>query len=170
MGHCRLVGVTFSTWFPYRAVPMGGGVPNRAAWGKLSSPWPLYSYSQLGEINSGCLLLAVTLTRLTHWGLPPLRVDSSAGCGGRGCLMRLMGSCNICCTPHQACSAPSEGGQQLSSHSGPPSHTRGSESCHWSGKGYLGHVCPPVPYPLGTLMGVPLGGILGLLVETSGHS
>ena len=122
-----------------------GGVPSRAAQGKLSSPWPLCSDSWLGEINSGCLLLAVTLMRLTHQALPPLRVDSSASCGSRGCLMRLTGSCNICHTPGQACSAPFKGGWWLSPHSGSPSHTRGSKSCHWSGKGHLGHVCPPVP-------------------------
>ena len=145
MGCCRLVGGTFSIWFPYRAVPMGGGVPDRAAWGKSNSPWPLCSDSWLGEINSGCLLLVVTLMRLNHQALPPLRVDSSASHGGRGCLMRSTGSCNICHTPGQACSAPFKGGWWLSPHSGPPSHTRGSESCHWSGKGHLGHVCPPVP-------------------------
>ena len=104
MGHCRLVGGAFSIRFPSRAVLMGRDVPTRAAQGKLSSPQPLCSDSQLGEINSGCLLLAFTLTRLTHQAVPPLRVESSASHGSGGCLMRLMGSCNICCTP------PFEGG------------------------------------------------------------
>ena len=27
--------------------------------------------------------------KLTHWGLPPLKFESSAGHGGRECLMRL---------------------------------------------------------------------------------
>ena len=66
MGHCRLVGGTFSIWFSSKAVPMGGGVPDRAVQGKLSSPGLLCSDSQLGQINSACLLLAVTLMRLTH--------------------------------------------------------------------------------------------------------
>ena len=143
MGHCRLVCGTFSIWFPSRAVLMGRGVPDRAAWWKSSSPWPLCSDSWLGDINSGCLLLTVILMMLTHWGLPPLRVDSSAGCGSKGCLMTLMGSCNICCTPGWACSALFESGWQLSPHSGPPFHTRGSKSCHWSSKGQPVHVCPP---------------------------
>ena len=110
MGHCGLVGGAFSIWFSSRAVPMGGGVPDRAAQGKSSSPQSLCSDSQLGEINSGCLLLVVTLTRLTHWAPPPLRVDSSASHGSEGCLMKLMGSCNICRTPGQTCSAPFKGG------------------------------------------------------------
>ena len=142
---CGLAGGTFSIWLSSRVVLMSGGVPNKVDQRKPSYPWLLCPDSQLGDINSACLLLAVTLMRLTHWDLPLLRVGSSAGHGSRGCLMRLMGSCNICHTPGWACSTLSEGGWWLSPHSGPPSHTRGSGSCHWSGKGHPGHVCPPVP-------------------------
>ena len=66
MGHCRLVGGTFSIWFPSRSVLMGGGVPHRVAQGKLSSPQPLCSDSRLREINFGSPLLMVTVMRLTH--------------------------------------------------------------------------------------------------------
>ena len=145
MGHCRLVGGIFSIWFSSRAVLMGGGVPNKAAWGKSSLPWLLCLDSQLGQINSVYLLQVVIQMKLTHWSLPLLRVDSSASHGGRGCLMRLMSNCNICHTPGWACSVPSKGGWQLSPHSGPSSCTRGSGSCHWSSVGHPGHVCPPVP-------------------------
>ena len=91
-----------------------GVFPIRQPRGKPSSPWLLCSDSQSGEINSACLLLAVSQMRLTCWALPLLRVGSSATHGSRGCLMRLTGSCNICYTPGQACSAPSKGGWWLS--------------------------------------------------------
>ena len=125
-----------------------GGVPNKASWGKLSPPWLLCSDSPLGEINSVCLLLAVIQMRMTHQGLPLPRVGSSASSashGSGGCLMRLTGNCDICCTLGWAYSAPSEGGWQLSPHHGPPSHTKGSGSCHWSGIVCPGCVCPSVP-------------------------
>ena len=82
------------------------------------------------------------MMKLNHWGFPLLRADSSAGCGSRECLTKLMGSCYICCTPGLACSAPSTGGEQLSLHSGSLSHTRGSGSSHWCGKGHLGSCMP----------------------------
>ena len=145
MGHCGLVGGAFSIWFSSRAVLTGGGVPNKAAQGKLNPPWFLYSDSPLGEIKSVCLLLASIQMRLTHWVLPPWRVGSAASHGGRGCMMRLMGICNICHTQGWACSSLSKGGWQLSPHSCPPSCTRGSELCHWSSAGHLGCVCPLVP-------------------------
>ena len=122
-----------------------GGVPNKAAQGKPNPPWLLCSDSWLGEINSICLLLEVIWITLTCQGLPLLRVGSSAGHGSGGCLVRWMGSCNIFHTLGQAYSAPSKGGWWLSPHSGPPTHTRGSGLCHWSGIVHPGHVCPSVP-------------------------
>ena len=109
MGHFRLAGGTFSIWISSRAVSIGGGVPNRAAQGK---PVPLDSSIQNPSEDRLILpiLLMTTLTKLTHQALPLQRVDSSASHAGRECLMRLMGSSNICCTPSQACSAPSTGG------------------------------------------------------------
>ena len=77
---------------------MGGGYPWYGSPREASSPELPCLDSQLRQINSACLLLAITLTKLTHWGLPLLRVDSSARHGGGECLMRLMGSHTICHT------------------------------------------------------------------------
>ena len=148
----------------------GQGCPWQGSQREASSPGLLHSDSQLRPSSSACLLLTITLTKLTCCGLPLLRVDNSASCGSRECLMRLMERCNTCCTPGIACSAPSASSWQLSTHSGPPSHTKGSGSCHWSTEGHLGCAYPPIPWPLGTLMGVPHKGIWGLLVKTSRHN
>ena len=46
MGCSRLAGGTFSVWISSRAVPMGGGVPKRAAQEK---PVPLDSSVQIPD-------------------------------------------------------------------------------------------------------------------------
>ena len=68
-----------------------------------SDPW-------LRWIDFACLLLVTTLTKPIHQGFSLLAADSSASCGSGECLIRLMGSHCICCTPGLACGAPSAGG------------------------------------------------------------
>ena len=125
LGLCWWVGVS-----PIRQ-PKGSQIPLT----------PLFRF----QMGRNWVHMEVIQMRLTCWGFPLWRVGSSASHGSGGCLMTLTGSCNICCTPGQACSAPSEGGWWLSPHSGPPSHTRGSRSYHWSCVGHLDHIFPLVP-------------------------
>ena len=88
---------------------MGGGC---LIWQPEGSQFPWTPpFRLLIKTDLFCLSpVIITLMKLTCQGLPLQRVDSSAGHGGRECLMRLMGSHNICHTPGQACSAPSAGG------------------------------------------------------------
>ena len=65
MGHCRLVGGAFSIQFSSGAVPIGGGCPQYGSPREASSPGLPYLDSQLRQINSACLLLAITLMKLT---------------------------------------------------------------------------------------------------------
>ena len=83
------MGGAFSIWISPGLCQWVGVCP---IWQPKGSQFPglLHSDSQLRQINSACPLLTITLMKLTHWGLPLQRVDSSAGHGGRECLMRLM--------------------------------------------------------------------------------
>ena len=133
-GMCRLVGDAFSI----------GSSPGLCQWAGVSPtgqpegshfPWTPLFRSPV-KTDWFCLSPAGNYSNY-----PSLDADSSASQSNRECLMRLMGSCYVCCTPGLACSAPSADGLQLSPCSGPPFHTRGSGSSHWSSKGCLGHVC-----------------------------
>ena len=73
-------------------------------------PGLLCSGYWLKQIDFACFLWATTLMRLIHQGPSLLAADSPASHGSGECLMRLMGSCYICCTPGLACSALSIGG------------------------------------------------------------
>ena len=157
MGCVRLAGGTSSIWFSSRAMLMGWGLsPIRQPKGCQNLPWVLHPGSYLGEIDLVHLLLAVMPMRMTHWGLPPLRVGSPSSCGSGGFPMRGMGSWNICYTRGQAYNAPSRGDWWLCPHFGPPSCTKASGSPHWSGVMCPDHVCLSGPLPLGTPMGVLL--------------
>ena len=146
MGCVRLVGGAFSIWFPSGAAPMGQGVSLiKQPEGSQNLPWVLFPGSHLGEIDSVHLLLAVMLMRMTHWGLPLLRVGSSASHGGGGCPMRWTGIWNIYHPQGQAYNVLSRGDWWLCPHFGPPSCTKGSGSSHWSGAVHLDHVCPSGP-------------------------
>ena len=87
----------------------GQGCPQQGKPREAISPGLLCLDSQLRQIDSAHVLLVITLTKLICQG-SPLSADSSASHGRRECLMRLMGSHYICCTPGLACSAPSAGG------------------------------------------------------------
>ena len=157
MGCVELGGGTSSVWFS-RAMPMRQGLsPIRQPEGCQNLPWVLHPGSHLGEIDLIHLLLAVTPTRMTHWGLPSpegwqafqlwqQRVSDEGGSA----------SWNISCTWGWAYNALSGGDWWQCLHFGPPSHTKDSESPHWSGIVHPDHVCPSGPLPLGTLVRVPL--------------
>ena len=106
---CGLVGYAFSIGSPpglYQWV----GCPLQDNLRETITPGLLCLDPQLRRIDLACLLMVTTLMKLIHWGFSPLVADSSASCGSRECLMRLMDSCYICHTPGLACSAPSAGG------------------------------------------------------------
>ena len=88
----------------------GQGCPQQGSPRKTIPPGLLCLDPQLRQIDSACLLLVTTLIKPIHQGFSPLAVDSSAGCGGSECQMRLMGSHCICHTPGLACSALSTSG------------------------------------------------------------
>ena len=77
-------GWHFSIWFSSRAVPMGGGCTQYGSPREAISPGLPCLDFQLRQINSACLLLAITLIKLTHqdllsWGwtvLPAMVVES----------------------------------------------------------------------------------------------
>ena len=141
MGCVGLVGGTSSIWFSSRAVLMGWGLsPIRWPEGCQNIPWVLCPGPHLGGIDLVCILLVVMPMRRTHWGLPPLRVGSPSGHGSGWFPMRWMSGWNIYCTWGRAFNALSGGDWWLCPHFGPPSHTEGSGSPHWSGIAHLDHV------------------------------
>ena len=109
MGHCRLAGSAFSVWFPSRAVLMGGGIPNK--WLK-GSQLPLDSSIQIPDRERLSCMSPINgyPDEANSLGPPSLEGWQFCWLWQWRVSMRLMGSCNICCTPSQVCSAPSEGG------------------------------------------------------------
>ena len=106
---CELVGNAFSIGSPPELCHWVGVSLKGQPEGTIP-PGLLCSDSQVRWINLARFLQAITLKRPVHQEPSPLAADSPASHGGRECLMRLMGSHYICCTPSLACSAPFAGG------------------------------------------------------------
>ena len=152
-----LAGSASFIWFSSRVMLVGlQSSPIRQPKGCPNFPWVLCPGSHLVEIDLVHLLLAVTLMRMIHQGLPLLRASSPSSHGGRWSPMRWMGSQNTSFIQGWAYSAPSRGDWQLCPCSDSPSCTKGSGSPCWNGMVPLDHVCPSDPLLLGTPMGVPL--------------
>ena len=89
-------------------------------------PWILHPGSHLGKVDLGYCVQAVTLRRMTHQDLPPLKAGSSSGCGTRWPLTWWTGSRSISHIRGPTCNAPSLSGWWWCPHFAPLSCTRDS--------------------------------------------
>ena len=123
-------------WSFPKAVMAGRGIPNRAAWVDHSVLTSLLGFPDEAVV----LLPKITWMELTGRDHSRWVGNSPTSHGSRGCWTLWMGNHDTCCTPGLACSAWFGGDWPWSPHSRPPSSTKGSRLCHWSGKGNPGHV------------------------------